>query len=125
MTGQAVLGGKNGISIKATAIDISEGGFGVAVSETKLTCDEYTIDITTGRGRIHCTAELIHQSEESAGFRITRIDRANFKKIVNLVTDFQSTEEFIKHVDEHDLLDDWLRDDEGNEVQVTFDEEGA
>lgn len=121
ITGEATLSDGRGGHIKASTIDISPGGLGVVNPENPLGQADYRIEVTTADGeKIELTASLIRKNEESAGFRTSDIDEHSLEVIANMVAEFQTTEEFIKQIAEHDLLQQSYIDEEGNEFAVTF-----
>lgn len=122
ITGEATVSNGRDIHLKTGTIDISPGGLGVISSLDALGPADYLIEVTTADGReIQFTATLIRSSKKSAGFKTSDIDTKNLQVIADLVEEFQSTEGFIKQIDEHDLLEQRFIDDDGNEVSVTFD----
>lgn len=107
--------------IKARTIDISFGGIGIISPSEKLPPTEYQIEVTTERGEyIRLNAELIRQNEKSAGFQITHLDNEHREIIARLVEEFQTTDEFIKQLDEHDLFAQHFVDEEGNQFDISF-----
>ena len=42
------------------------------------------------------------------------------KTIYQMVESFQITEEFIKYIDESTVINDWLVDESGDDVTITF-----
>ncbi len=122
ITGEATLSDQQGIHIRARTIDISPGGLGVVNPSNPIGQTEYDIEVTTVEGEsIRLTATLIRKSEESAGFKTSDIDENNLRIIADLVAKYQTTDCFIKQIDEHDLFDQQFVDDDGNELEVTFD----
>lgn len=121
IAGEAVLSNAHGVQTTTRTIDISPGGIGVSVPPITLDQEEYQIKVTTREGeRIKFTATLIRNDTHSVGFKTSDIDKNNLQTIANLVAEFQGTEEFIKQIDERDLLEQCFIDDDGNEVAVTF-----
>ncbi len=119
--GEATLSdGEGGIS-KARIIDISAGGVRIEAPATPLADREYTVEVASyGRGTISFTARLVHANEQIAGFRIVAITGQDLRTIFHLVADFQATEEFIRHIDQGNILRDWFIDDRGNHLDITF-----
>lgn len=119
--GNATLSNTEGFSIQAQTIDICAGGLRIANPSAPLTNCEYTIEVTSfGRGTITFTALLVHASEHIAGFKIVEMGQKDLETIYHLVADFQSTEDFIKHIDEGTIIHDWFIDDNGDKLDVTF-----
>ncbi|SHO45321.1 PilZ domain-containing protein [Desulfopila aestuarii] len=110
-----------GTVIQVQTIDISEGGFRVDCPSTSFGDTEFDVNISTNsRGNINFKAIGIHANGDVAGFKITDIDSCNLHTICLLIYDFQSTEEFIKYIDEKNILHEWLSDDNGDMLDVTF-----
>ena len=122
ITGEATVSDEHGTQAKMPTIDISPGGVGVISPSSPLGQTDYKVEIVTENDRkIRFTATLIRGDEQSTGFQTAEIDKKNLQVIADLVTEFQSTEEFIKQIDEHNLLEQNFIDEDGNEVSVTFD----
>jgi hypothetical protein len=122
--GDAILSVGEEIRIEATLINVSEGGFCIKAPSHLLDQVDYHIQIVTAsRGRIEFSGSPAYQTEESVGIRITFIDKDNLKKIYQLVQDFELTEDFIRQIEERDLLKDWLVDETGNDLVITFESE--
>ena len=109
------------VRIGAHAINISAGGLCISAPSHLLEELDYYIEILTREnGKITFSGFPIYQSDTSVGIKITSIDKENLNTIYKLVEGFQLTEDFIKHIDEHDILKDWLVDEAGNDLSVTF-----
>ena len=118
----AILSDSRGVIIKAKAIDISRGGLAVEKPDTDLVQNEYTIHIETTSGRsIELTAILARQNANSIGFKTVMIEDRYLDIITGLVYEYQETTDFIKQIDEHNIFDQHYVDDDGNELEVTFD----
>ncbi len=121
-TGEALLKVGDQVRIAASVINISAGGICITAPSHVLEDNEYHIEILTKEeGKIQFSGFPVYQTDTSVGIKITSIDKEDLKAIYRLVEGFQLTEEFIKHIDEHDILKDWLVDDAGNDLSVTFD----
>lgn len=119
--GDATISDKSGMVIQAKTIDISAGGIRIASPLTPLEPQEYEFRVTTlGREVIAFKAEPVHSNDKIAGFQITDMGSADLHNIYLLINDFQATEDFIKHIDEHNIIHDWLIDDFGAKLDVTF-----
>lgn len=119
--GQAILSNKRCAFLKAKTIDISRGGLAITYPEDFLELQQYNISVITEDGlTIKLRAELVRQTEDSIGFKTSAIDNEDLKKISDIVHKYQETEDFIKQIDEHNILDQHFIDDEGNELEVTF-----
>ncbi len=122
ISGQAILSNDHGICITATTKDISQDGIGINKPADHLTEAEYRIRVSTDSGRqIHLRATLIHSSTETTGFKTSNIDEKNLQIITELVSEYQTTDDFIRQVGEHDVLEQKYVDKDGNKVSVTFD----
>ncbi len=120
-TGEAILKIGDQVTVAASVINISAGGICIAAPSHVLEDNEYYIEILTKEeGKIQFAGLPVYKTETSAGIKITSIDKEDLKAIYRLVEGFQLTEEFIKHIDEHDILKDWLVDEAGNDLSVTF-----
>ncbi len=123
-TGEAILKVGEQVTVAASMINISAGGICITAPAEVLADDEYQIEVLTKEeGKIQFSGFPVYQTDTSVGMKITTIGREDLKAIYRLVEGFQLTEEFIKHIDEHDILKDWLVDEAGNDLSVTFDTE--
>ncbi|MCG6929610.1 MAG: PilZ domain-containing protein [Desulfofustis sp.] len=121
VTAEVTLSIGNEVRIAARAINISAGGLCISAPSHLLDEQEYHVGILTReKGKITFSGFPVYQTASSVGIKITSIDRDNLRTIYELVEGFQLTEEFIKHIDEHDILKDWLVDEAGNDLSVTF-----
>jgi hypothetical protein len=119
--GEVVLSTKQGLRIKTPAKDISPGGMGIITPSTPLEQTEYKVEITTDTGEsINFTAILVHKGDENSGFMTSDIDKKNLQIIAELIAEFQTTDEFIKQIDEHDILEQKFINENGQEISVTF-----
>lgn len=123
VTGKAVLSDKeNDIHLTAKAINISAGGVAITDTDSDLQHKEYQIEVTTETGdTIKLTALLIRMADNNAGFKTTTIGKEHLSRIMAMVDEYQSTTEFIDQLTEYDMLQQNFIDDEGNELEVTFD----
>ena len=122
MAGKALVCSDDGLCLEAQAINVSEGGIRIESLDFSPQPDVvYEFEITTtARGIVRFSAVLVYGNEEGAGFRITHIEPSELHTIFLMIADFQATEEFIRHIDEKSILNDWLKDGEGNELNITF-----
>ncbi len=121
ITGDAVVCDESGVQIKTNTIDISPGGVGLVAPSTTLGPAQYQIEVTTAEGeKIEFAATLIREDETSVGFKTSDIDKENLQIIANLLAEFQTSNEFIKQMDAHDLLEQSFTDEDGNEVTISF-----
>ena len=120
--GEAILKIGDQVTVAASMINISAGGVCITAPSHELEDNEYFIEIfTKEEGKIQFSGFPVYQTESSLGIKISAIEKEDLKAIYRLVEGFQLTEEFIKHIDEHDILKDWLVDEAGNDLSVTFD----
>ncbi len=122
LEGEAILSNSKRTIIKARAIDISQGGIAItAFSEAISKEEEYQITVLTESGmRIQLSAHLVRVDDAIAGFQAVQIDQNSQEIIKNLVFEYQTTPAFIRQLDEFNLLDQRIVDEEGNEIEVTF-----
>lgn len=121
ISGEAIVSNKQGTQTKTRTIDISPGGIGIISPSDPLGEADYQIEVITANGdQIQFSATLIREDKQSVGFKTSDIDQKNLQTIADLVAEFQTTEEFIKQIDEHDLLEQSFVDKDGNKVSVTF-----
>lgn len=112
---------RTAISVEACAVNISVDGLGTTTPSEALDQVEYQIEITTiEHGKIRCSGIPVHQGKKSVGFKITGIDARNLRIIQDIVADFQTSDNFIKYIEEEGIIDDWLYDDAGRELDITF-----
>jgi len=124
VSGRVIVSAGYRVIVKASAINISVGGLCIAAPSYLLDQDEYHIEITMpSKEKIRFSGLPVYQTEKSVGIKITSIESKNLKKIYQLVEGFQLTEDFIKHIDEHDILADWFVDDAGNNLDISFETE--
>jgi c-di-GMP-binding flagellar brake protein YcgR len=123
ISGEAILSFSKETFIKTQAIDISLGGLAIIAPREPLTKKNYNITISTKDGKkIELSAELVRQDEEVFGFKTSHLDKNNLQIIKELVFEYQETTDFIKQIEEHNLFDHWFVDDEGNVLDITFNE---
>lgn len=119
LRGEAVLSTSKNPTIKACTIDISQGGVAVTTFARKLADADYQIEILTKEGqKIDIIARLVRVDDSVAGFQTLKIDNNSLEIIRNLVFEYQKTDDFIKQVDEFDILE--VVDEEGNQIDITF-----
>jgi hypothetical protein len=121
LSGEAVLSNSSNPTIKAHTIDISQGGVAITDLSEEVPTAEYQIEIHTEDGqRIEIFAKLVRVDDAIARFQTLQIDQKSQEVIRNLVFEYQSTPDFIKQLDEFNLLNDKVVDEEGNEIEITF-----
>ena len=120
----ATLLGRQEHGIKARTVDISEGGFCVTANSEELSESEYHIRINTAGGdTLEMNARPVRQNGDLTGFQTLEMDRHAREVITLLVSEYQMTPEFIKQLDEFDMLNQRFVDDQGNELEISFDKE--
>jgi len=118
---EAILSSGGKARISASVINISAGGICIAAPSHVLEDNDYYIEIITPeKVKVVFSGFPVYQTDVSVGIKITTISKDDLKAIYRLVQGFQLTEEFIKHIDEHDILKDWMVDEAGNDLSVTF-----
>lgn len=126
LSGEAVLSNSGKPTIKARTIDISQGGVAITAFSDEVSSAEYRIEILTETGqRIEIFAQLVRVDDTIAGFQTLQIDEKSQEIIKNLVFEYQTTPDFIKQLDEYNLLDDKVVDEDGNEIEVTFEKDST
>lgn len=124
LTAEATLSGGQKKAIKARTVDISQGGFCITGPSEELSESEYQIEIVTANGdRMKMYARLVRRDGDCAGFETLEMDEQSLEIITYLVSEYQMTPEFVKQLDEFDLLNQRFVDDEGNELEITFDDD--
>ena len=124
LRGEAVLSKSGKPTIKARTIDISQGGVAITAFSEEVSSAEYRIEILTETGqKIEIFAQLVRVDDAIAGFQTLQIDEKSQEIIKNLVFEYQTTPDFIKQLDEYNLLDDKVVDEDGNEIEVTFEKD--
>jgi hypothetical protein len=122
LAAEATLSGERKKAIKARTVDISQGGFCISGPTEELSESEYQIEIITAAGdRLEMRARLVRREGDCAGFQTLQMDEHCVEVITYLVSEYQMTPEFIKQLDEFDLLSQRFVDDDGNELEITFD----
>lgn len=121
LAGAVILSMGTKVLGNAIAINISAGGVCLSLRSSRLHFEDYQIEIfTNSRGVVKFSGLPVYQTEKYAGLKLSSIDDENLEIINKIVGDFQLTEDFIKHIDQHNILGDWLVDDEGNDLAITF-----
>ncbi len=123
LSGSATLMNKEkDICLTVQTINISQGGLALSTIENELPNEVYHIDIVTeGNGTISLEAELLRQTDELVGFKTREISTKDLDTILHMVEEYQTTPDFIDQLTEFDMLQQNYIDDDGNELEVTFD----
>jgi hypothetical protein len=120
-SGLAILSEKGAVKIEASVINVSLGGFCITAPSHLIDQQEYQVQvITPSHGRIQFSGVPVYQTFENLGLKITSIAKDQLKLIYQIVSSFQLSDDFIKHIDEKDIIHDWLVDDSGEDIQITF-----
>lgn len=123
-SGDAILLEKDDVKVEASVINVSVGGLGITAPSHLIDKQEYQIQvITPSHGNIHFSGVPVYQTFESIGIKITSIEKDQLKIIYQMVGSFQLTDDFIKYVDERDIIHDWLVDESGEDIAITFETE--
>ena len=105
-------------------INVSGGGLCIAAPPDQIEHQEYQIQIITpDHGSIEYSGHPVYQNDKSIGIKITFIEKDYLKTIYQMVESFQITEEFIKYIDESTVINDWLVDESGDDVSISFETE--
>jgi hypothetical protein len=122
LSGEALLSSGQDAHIRAHAIDISQGGVGIASTSKLQPNIDYSITLTTkDRQKIELTGQLIRNQEDTAAFQTTHIKEESIHIINELVAEYQATTAYIQQIEEHNLLDNLFLDEDGNEIVISFD----
>ena len=121
VTGGVLITQKERITVEADIINISAGGICIASPSHQLEDGEYNVELLIpSSGKITFSGFPVYQTGDYVGIRITSIDPDYLKKIYQLVEGFQLTEDFIRHIDQGDILNDWFTNESGEEISITF-----
>lgn len=121
VSGSAVLSCRQDKRIHTKVVNISEGGLAVACWPPSLDATEYLVKLKTKNGfRIQLTGSVIHSNKHTAGLKTVMIDRKNLDTIHRFIEGFQASEEFIQQIDKKDLITDWFIDENGDELDFSF-----
>jgi len=120
-TGDVILSVREKIKVEASVINVSAGGLCITTPSYLIDKNVYQVQVIThSHGKIQFSGFPVYQSVESIGIKITSIEKDHLKTISQIVESFQITEDFIKHIDHKDILNDWLSDDSGDDISITF-----
>ena len=123
-SGSAILIEKGVVKVQANIINVSIGGIGITSPSHQIDKHEYQIQvITASQGEILVAGVPVYQTQKSIGIKITSIKNDHLKTIYQIVEGFQGTEDFIKHIEEKDILHDWLVDESGEDIAIVFESE--
>ena len=120
-SGNAILLQKGDVKVEASVINVSAGGLCITAPSHLIDKHEYQVEvITPSHANIHFTGVPVYQTFESIGIKITSIEKNQLKIIYQIIGNFQLTDEFIKYIDERDIIHDWLVDESGEDISITF-----
>lgn len=116
---EAILSHGNKPTIKARTINISQGGIAVAAFSEEVLNADYQIEILIESGqRIKMLAQLVRLEDSVAAFQFLQAEPKSVEVIKNLVFEYEETIDFIEK-----LVELNLRDEEGNEIEITFEKD--
>ena len=123
-SGDVTLTTDEEIIVKSSIINVSAGGLCITAPSHLIDQNEYQIEIIMPfHGTIHFSGFPVYQNFESIGIKITSIAKDQLKIIYQIVGSFQLSDDFIKYVDQKDIIHDWLVDESGEDIEITFDTE--
>ena len=121
VTGKVVLSSRNDRSIHSRITNISQGGLGITGWPITLNSKQYFVNVTTGNGRkISLMGLVVHHNNRTTGLKIVAIDRKNLETIHQLIEEFQTSEEFIRQINDKNIITDWFVDENGDELDFNF-----
>ena len=120
-SGDAILMEKGEVKVESSIINVSVGGIGITSPSRLIYKHEYQIQvITPSHGEILFSGIAVYQTTKSIGIKITSIENAHLKTLYKIVEGFQGTEDFLRQIEEKDILHDWLVDESGEDLAITF-----
>ena len=123
-SGDSILLGKDDVKVEASVINVSVGGFCITAPSHLIDRHEYQVQvIIPSHGKIHFSGVPVYQTFDSIGIKITSIEKDQLKIIYQIVGSFQLTDDFIKYIDDRDIIHDWLVDESGEDIAITFETE--
>ncbi len=123
-SGDVTLTNDAEIIVKSTIINVSAGGLCISAPSHLIDQNEYQIEVITPfHGTFHFSGFPVYQTFESLGIKITTIAKDQLKIIYQIVGNFQLSDDFIKYIDQKDIIHDWLVDETGEDIEITFDTE--
>lgn len=119
--GSATLSNRHSGRIKAHTINISGGGVGLVNASPAPRDREYHVHLKTDSGKhIRLLATVAYTKDSQTGLKTVFIDKNNLQQIHDIVSQFQSSDDFMKYIDQLDILDDWFIDENGHKVDFDF-----
>ncbi len=108
-------------NIKVKMINISQGGIAVTAPAQPLPEQIFQIEITTEDDRtLYIEGLLLRQNDDHAAFKTLKISQQDLEYILKLVDEYQSTVDYVHQLDQHNMLQQKYIDDDGRELEVTF-----
>ena len=122
--GEVYLTVQEQVRVRAEIINVSAGGLRMTAPSEPVEEREYLVQVVTpAHGSIEFSGIPVYQTGDSIGIKITAIDKDHLKTVYQMVESFQITEEFIKYIDESTVIQEWLVDESGDKISVTFETE--
>jgi hypothetical protein len=119
-----ILSDQQGVKVRASAVNISAGGLCITAPQYPLDLQEYQIQIDTPtHGEIHFSGFPVYQNKTVFGLKITLIAKAHLQTIHQIVESFQLSDDFINSIEEKDIIQDWLVDKAGDDIEIIFETE--
>lgn len=101
--------------------DISVGGLAITGWPPSRQSNEYLVNVKTSSGvELQLMGSIIHQNNRITGFKTVAIDSKNLKTIHKIIEEFQTSEEFIRQINEKNIITDWFVDENGDELDFNF-----
>jgi hypothetical protein len=117
----ATLSCRQSRRVKAKAVNISIGGIGLVDDMPPLKDTEYHVQVQTNTGEcINLLASVVYKKEKLSGLKTIFIDQNSIHALKDIVAMFQSSSDFINHIDQQNILNDRFIDDNGEELQFDF-----
>lgn len=119
----ATLSCRQSRRVKAKTVNISAGGIGLSDDAPPLKNTEYHVQIETNSGEcFSLLASVVYKNTKFSGLKTIFIDRGSMHTIKDIVARFQSSDDFINHIAQQDILDDWFVDDNGRKLDFNFEQ---
>lgn len=123
-SGIVTLSDQQGVKVRASAVNISAGGLCITAPEYPIDLQEYQIQINTPtHGEIHFSGCPVYQNKTAVGLKITLIEKDHLQRIHQIVESFQLSNDFINSIEEKDIIQDWLVDKAGDDIEIIFETE--
>lgn len=120
-SGDAILMEKGEVKVESSIINVSVGGIGITSPSRLIYKHEYQIQvITRSHGELLFSGSAVYQTTKSIGIKITSIEKDHLKTLYKIVEGFQGTEDFLRQIEEKGIILDWLVDESGEDITITF-----